>query len=56
MNKSLGGDNMSEEIIKNQPGAGGDLGGTTPGLYQGQGAFASGGICLLYTSPSPRDV
>ena len=44
MKKSLGGDNMSEEIIKNQPGAGGDLGGTTPGLYQGQGAFASGGI------------
>ena len=35
---------MSEEIIKNQPGAAGDLGGTTPGLYQGQGAFASGGI------------
>ena len=44
MKKSLGGDNMSEEIIKNQPGAGADLGGTTPGLYQGQGAFASGGI------------
>jgi len=34
---------MSEqEIIKNQPGASGELGGTTPGLYQGQGAFASG--------------
>ena len=36
---------MSEqntEIIKNQPGASGDLGGTAPGLYQGQGAFASG--------------
>ena len=34
---------MSEqEIIKNQPGTSGDLGGTTPGLYQGQGAFASG--------------
>jgi hypothetical protein len=33
---------MSEEIIKNQPGEGGQLGGTTPGLYQGQGAFASG--------------
>ena len=44
MNKSLGGDNMSEEIIKNQPGAAGDLGATAPGLYQGQGAFASGGI------------
>lgn len=35
---------MSEEIIKNQPGESGELGGTTPGLYQGQGAFASGGI------------
>ena len=33
---------MSEEIIKNQPGTTGELGGTTPGLYQGQGAFASG--------------
>ena len=36
---------MSEqntEIIKNQPGESGQLGGTTPGLYQGQGAFASG--------------
>jgi hypothetical protein len=44
MNKSLGGDNMSEEIKKNQPGETGELGGTAPGLYQGQGAFASGGI------------
>jgi hypothetical protein len=44
MNKSLGGDNMSEEIKKNQPGESGELGGTAPGLYQGQGAFASGGI------------
>ena len=33
---------MSEEIIKNQPGTSGQLGGTEPGLYQGQGAFASG--------------
>jgi hypothetical protein len=36
---------MSEqntEIIKNQPGTSGQLGGTAPGLYQGQGAFASG--------------
>jgi len=33
---------MSEEIKKNQPGTSGQLGGTTPGLYQGQGAFASG--------------
>jgi hypothetical protein len=40
----LGGDNMSEEIKKNQPGETGELGGTAPGLYQGQGAFASGGI------------
>jgi HK97 family phage major capsid protein len=33
---------MSEEIIKNQPGTNGNIGGTEPGLYQGQGAFASG--------------
>jgi len=33
---------MSEEIKKNQPGESGQLGGTQPGLYQGQGAFASG--------------
>jgi hypothetical protein len=36
---------MSEqEIIKNQPGTTGTghVGGTAPGLYQGQGAFASG--------------
>ena len=33
---------MSEEIKKNQPGESGELGGTAPGLYQGQGAFASG--------------
>jgi hypothetical protein len=34
---------MSEQNIeKNQPGTAGQLGGTTPGLYQGQGAFASG--------------
>ena len=44
ISKSLGGDNMSEEIKKNQPGESGELGGTVPGLYQGQGAFASGGI------------
>lgn len=44
MKKSLGGDNMSEEINKNQPGDSANLGGETPGLYQGQGAFASGGI------------
>ncbi len=35
---------MSEEIKKNQPGTSGELGGTAPGLYQGQGAFASGGV------------
>lgn len=35
---------MSEEIIKNQPGNVANLGGESPGLYQGQGAFASGGI------------
>jgi hypothetical protein len=33
---------MSEDIIKNQPGETGELGGTAPGLYQGQGAMASG--------------
>ena len=33
---------MSEELIKNQPGESGELGGTTPGLYQSQGGFASG--------------
>jgi hypothetical protein len=34
---------MSEqEIIKNQPGTSGELGGTTVGTFQGQGAFASG--------------
>ena len=34
---------MSEQNIeKNQPGTSGELGGTAPGLYQGQGAFASG--------------
>jgi hypothetical protein len=35
---------MSEELNKNQPGTNGQLGGTNPGLYQGQGAFASGGV------------
>ena len=35
---------MSEEIIKNQPGESGELGGTAPGTFQGQGAFASGGV------------
>jgi HK97 family phage major capsid protein len=35
---------MSEDIIKNQPGETGELGGTTPGTFQGQGAFASGAV------------
>jgi hypothetical protein len=35
---------MSEEIIKNQPSEAGELGDPNPGIYQGQGAFASGGI------------
>jgi hypothetical protein len=36
---------MSEQNIeKNQPGTSGNVGGTAPGLYQGQGAFVSGGI------------
>jgi len=33
---------MSEEIIKNQPGESGELGGTAPGNFQGQGSFGSG--------------
>jgi hypothetical protein len=40
---------MSEEIKKNQPGTGGQLGGTEPGLYQGQGAFGSGSDTNAYT-------
>ena len=35
---------MSEEIIKNQPSDSGQLGHPNPGNFQGQGAFASGGI------------
>jgi len=36
---------MSEEINKNQPGDGSSpVGGAAPGNFQGQGAFASGGI------------
>jgi HK97 family phage major capsid protein len=42
INNHLGGDNMSEEIIKNQPGETGELGGTAPGNFQGQGSFGSG--------------
>ena len=40
---------MSEEIKKNQPGTSGQLGGTEPGLYQGQGAFGSGSDTNAYT-------
>ena len=42
---------MSEEIVKNQPGESGQYGGTAPGLYQGQGAVAAGGIGGV-TSPA----
>jgi hypothetical protein len=35
---------MSEEIIKNQPSESGEYGHPSPGLYQGQGAVAAGGI------------
>jgi hypothetical protein len=35
---------MSEKIIKNQPSEEGQYGDPNPGTYQGQGAFASGGI------------
>jgi HK97 family phage major capsid protein len=35
---------MSQDILKNQPGQSGEYGGTAPGLYQGQGSVASGGI------------
>jgi hypothetical protein len=35
---------MTQEIIKNQPSETGEYGDPNPGLYQGQGAVASGGI------------
>lgn len=35
---------MAEEILKNQPSDTGQYGDPNPGLYQGQGAFASGGV------------
>lgn len=35
---------MAEEIVKNQPSESGEYGAPNPGLYQGQGAFASGGV------------
>jgi hypothetical protein len=40
-----------EEIIKNQPSEGGEYGDPNPGLYQGQGALAAGGIGTV-TDPS----
>jgi hypothetical protein len=53
--KITGGDNMSEEIKKNQPGTSGNLGSTQPGLYQGQGAFASGSDANAYTPGNYAD-
>ena len=35
---------MAEEILKNQPSDTGEYGDPNPGLYQGQGAVAAGGI------------
>ena len=35
---------MSEEILKNQPSDSGQYGHPNPGLYQGQGAVAAGGV------------
>jgi hypothetical protein len=35
---------MTQEIIKNQPSDTGEYGDPNPGLYQGQGALAAGGI------------
>jgi hypothetical protein len=35
---------MAEEVLKNQPSEDGGYGDPNPGLYQGQGAVASGGI------------
>jgi hypothetical protein len=35
---------MAQEIIKNQPSDAGEYGDPNPGLYQGQGALASGNI------------
>jgi hypothetical protein len=36
--------NLENTLEKNQPGETGEYGGTAPGLYQGQGAFAAGGV------------
>ena len=47
---------MSEQNIeKNQPGTSGNIGGTTPGLYQGQGAFASGSDAAVNTPGNYTD-
>lgn len=46
---------MTEEIIKNQPSETGEYGHPNPGLYQGQGAFASGGVGGV-TDPSTGNV
>lgn len=35
---------MAEEVLKNQPSDSGEYGDPNPGLYQGQGAVASGGV------------
>jgi HK97 family phage major capsid protein len=43
-NNHLGGDNMSEEIKKNQPSESGQLNHPAPGTFQGQGAFGSGEV------------
>jgi hypothetical protein len=43
---------MSEEIIKNQPSDAGQYGNPNPGLYQGQGAVAAGGVGTV-TDPAP---
>jgi len=43
---------MSEEIIKNQPSDSGQYGHPNPGLYQGQGAVAAGGVGTV-TDPAP---
>ena len=43
--KITGGESqMAEDILKNQPSESGEYGDPNPGLYQGQGAVASGGV------------
>jgi hypothetical protein len=43
---------MSEEILKNQPSDTGEYGHPNPGLYQGQGAVAAGGVGTV-SDPAP---